>query len=68
MRNYARGHALLASVVADIYDLLWEPEQPVLDEQVVEDDDPLLWDDDGSAGRSATLTGGSNYVTDPSMP
>ncbi len=49
-------------------DLLWEPEQPVLDEQVVEDDGPLLWDDDGSAGRSAALTGGSNYVTDPSMP
>ena len=67
-RNYARDHDLLASVVADIYDLLWEPEQPVLDEQVVEDDGPLLWDDDGSAGRSATLTGGSNYVTDPSMP
>lgn len=68
VRNYARDHALLASVVSDIYDLLWEPEQPLLDEQHVEDDGPLLWGDDGAAGRVVTLPGGSSYLQDPSMP
>lgn len=65
VRDVVRDTGLLPAVVRDIYDLLWEPRQRILDQQDVQDDRPMLWDDGSAAGSPRHIAGGTSYAPGP---
>lgn len=60
VRDRVQESRLLERAVREIYQLLDEPQQDTLPDPV-EDDGPLLWGDDGAAGRVSELPGGTSY-------